>query len=83
MQHVAVLLDLHVAADRDRACPRHAAQVVASEVDEHHVFGALLRIALELFGEQGVLACIGAARPRSGDRVGRDLVALDLEEQLG
>ena len=57
-------------------------EVVAPEVDEHHVLGALLRVALELLGEQRVLARVGAARPRAGDRVGRQPVALDLEEQL-
>ena len=62
--------------------PRDPAEVVAAEVDEHHVLGALLRVALELLGEQRVLAGVGAARPRAGDRVGRQLVALDLEEQL-
>ena len=62
---------------------RDPAQVVAPEVDEHHVLGALLRIALELLGEQGVLAGVGAARPGAGDRVGRQPVALDLEQQLG
>ena len=39
-------------------------------------------IALELLGEQRVLAGVGAARPRAGDRVGRQPVALDLEQQL-
>ena len=57
-------------------------EVVAAEVDEHHVLGALLGVALELVGEQRVLAGVGAARPRAGDRVGRQPVALDLEQQL-
>ena len=62
--------------------PGHAAQVVAPEVDEHHVLGALLRVALELLGEERVLAGVGAARAGAGDRVGREPVALDLEQQL-
>jgi hypothetical protein len=61
---------------------RHAAKVVAPEVDQHHVFGALLRVALELLGEDGVFALIGPARSGAGDGVGRQLVPLDLEEQL-
>ena len=69
--------------DRDRAGARDPAEVVAAEVDEHDVLGPLLRVALELLGEQRVLAGVGAARPRAGDRVGREPVALDLEEQLG
>ena len=47
------------------------------------MLGALLRIALELLGEQRVLAGVGAARPGAGDRVGRQPVALDLEQELG
>jgi len=46
------------------------------------VLRSLLRIALELLGEELVLALVGAARPRAGDRVGRQAVALDLEEKL-
>ena len=57
-------------------------EVVAPEVDEHHVLGALLRVALELLGEELVLRGRGATRARAGDRVGRQLVALDLEQQL-
>ena len=61
---------------------RDPAEVVAPEVDEHHVLGALLRIALELLGQQRVLLRVDAARSGPGDRVGRQPVALDLEQQL-
>ena len=60
----------------------HPAEVVAAEIDEHHVLGALLRVLLELLGQDLVLAGVGAARPRAGDRVGGQLVALGLEQQL-
>ena len=70
---VAEALDLQVAADLDAARARDAAQVVACQVDEHHVLGALLAI-----GEQGpwreliVGSGRGAARPRAGDGVGQE-----------
>ena len=83
MEDVAVALDLHVLAHGDGPGPGDPPDVVAPEVDEHHVLGPLLRVALELLGEQRVLAGVCAARPRPGDRVGREPVALDLEEQLG
>ncbi len=83
VEDVAVALDLHVLADGDRPGARHAPEVVAPEVDEHHVLGPLLRVALELLGQERVLAGVGATRPGAGDRVGRQAVALDLEEQLG
>ena len=83
VEHVAVALDLHVLADGDRPRTSDAAKVVAAEVDQHHVLGSLLRIGLELLGEERVLAGVRPARPRAGDRVGRQAIALDLEEQLG
>ena len=79
---MAVALDLHVLADRDGARPGDAAQVVAPEVDEHDVLGPLLRVALELLRQERVLARVRAARASAGDRVGRQPVALDLEEEL-
>ena len=82
MEDVAVALDLHVLADGHGPRPRDPAEVVAAEVDEHHVLGSLLGVALELLGEQGVLAIVRAARTGPGDRVGGELVALDLEQQL-
>ena len=82
MEHVAVLLDFHVLADGDGARPRHPTEVVPAEIDEHDVLGPLLWVTLELLGEEPILALVGAAGPGAGDRVGRQLVALDLEEEL-
>ena len=62
--------------------PRDAAEVVAAEVHEHHVLGALLGVAAQLVGEPVVVGRRRAARPRAGDRVRRHAVADDLEQQL-
>src|SRR4029079_10048954 len=83
VEHVAVALDLHVLADRHGPRTRDPAQVVPTEVDEHDVLGTLLRVGLELLGEQRVLAGVGASWPRARDRMGRQPVALDLEQELG
>ena len=45
------------------------AEVVAAEVDEHHVLGALLRVGEQLGGQRGVLLGRRAARHRAGRRV--------------
>ena len=82
MEDVAVALDLHVLADRDGPGPGHAPQVVAAQIDQHDVLGPLLRVLLELFGQPRVLPRIGTAWARARDRVGRQPVALHLEEQL-
>ncbi len=83
VEDVAVALHLHVLGDPHRARPGDTPEVVAPKVDEHHVLGALLRIGLELLGEELVFPCVGAARAGSGDRVRRHPLALDLQEQLG
>lgn len=44
MEEVAVGLDDHEVVDRHRAGHRDAAHVVAAEVDEHDVLGALLGV---------------------------------------
>ena len=82
MEDVAVALDVHVLRDGHGPGPRDAAQVVAPEVDEHHVLGALLRVALELLGEDLRPRRRGATGAGAGNRVGRQLVAIDLEEEL-
>ena len=63
--------------------PRHAAEVVAAEVDEHHVLGALLGVALELVGDALVVSVVDPAWPRAGDGMGRHPVALDLRSSSG
>ena len=71
VQDVAVALDVHVLRHGHGARPRDAPEVVAAEVDEHHVLGALLRVALELLGEELVLGRRRATRAGAGDRVRR------------
>ena len=68
---VAVPLDAHEVDDLDGARHADPAEVVAGQVDEHHVLGALLRVGEQLLGERGVLLRRGAARPGAGDRVQR------------
>ena len=83
VQDVAVALDLHVLGHAYRAGPADPTEVVAAEVDQHHVLGLLLRVPLELLGQDLVLGRGCAARPCPGDRVGRQTVALGLEQELG
>ena len=67
VHHVRVALDFHVAHDAHAAHARDAAHVVASEVDEHHVLGALFLVGEELALERRVFFGRGAAAARSGD----------------
>jgi hypothetical protein len=82
VHHVAVVLDGHEALDRHRAVFAHPPQVVAPEVDEHDVLGALLLVGEQLGGQSRVLLEVRAARARAGDRPGRDPAARDGDERL-
>jgi hypothetical protein len=65
---VRVALDHHQVAHRHAARPADATEVVAAQVDQHHVLGPLLGIG-EQFGLQGlVLHLIPAAGSGAGDR---------------
>ena len=77
VRHVREALGLEEARDAHRPRPAHAREVVAPEVDEHHVLGAVL-----LGGEQPLGVAL-AGRRRAGDRVQRRRAALALDERLG
>ncbi len=77
-----VALDAHEVDHRDRARRAHAAEVVAGEVDEHHVLGALLDVLAQLLGEGGVLLGGRPAPPRPGDRVQDAVLAVDRDQCL-
>ena len=59
------------------------ADVVAPEVDEHDVLGALLLVGAQVGLQFRVLPGGVAARSRAGYRVGSDPAVLDLYQQLG
>ena len=72
---VAVGLDRHERVDVHRPVLAHPPEVVASEVDEHDVLGALLLVGQQTLGDHRVLGGVGAARARPGDGPRRDVVA--------
>ena len=68
MHHVRIALDEHQPLDLDRAVFANAAQVVATEIDEHDVLGAFLGIGEKLRFEFAVFFFVAPARPRAGQR---------------
>ena len=56
VHHVRIALDHHLLGHAHAAGLRDAADVVAAEVDQHHVLGALLRVGQQLGGERRVFA---------------------------
>ena len=69
---------------RTRAVVAHAAEIVAPEVDEHDVLGALFLVALELLGQAQILVvvlprgrvpaigCVSARRPSTRTSISGD-----------
>ena len=66
----------------DRAVFADPSEVVPSQIDEHDVLGALLLVALQLFGEPEVFLVVRAARARAGDRMRFHAPSLDTHEHF-
>ena len=77
-----VLLDRHQVGHAHRPVLGDSAHVVAAEVDEHQVLGALLLIGDELGAHRLVLFGRSAAPPRPGDRTHGHLPTADAHEKL-
>ena len=75
-------LRLHQPLDLHRADARHAANVVAPQIDQHGVLGAFLRVGAELLLEAEVLFLRRASTAGAGDGPHGHLGPFDLDEQL-
>ena len=72
------------ARDADAPRPADAPEVVAQDVDDHHVLGAVLGARQQLARERAIGRGVAAARAGALDRVGRhDALAVDRQERLG
>ena len=60
-------LEAHELRHANRSVFAHTTDIVPAEIDEHHVFGAFLLVAFQLFRQPHVLFLVAAARPRAGD----------------
>ncbi len=69
---------------RDAHCPRNRdpPHVVSPEINQHHVFGALLGIGLQLGLQGGVGLGRRAARLSSGDGAQLDLVSIQADQHF-
>ena len=74
VHHVRVAFDGERLGHLDAAGLGDAADVVARQVDQHHMLGALLRVGLQLGFERQVLGGRGAARARARERPDRHLL---------
>ncbi len=72
MHHLAVALDEELVGDLDRADLGDAADIVAAEIEQHQMLGALLGIGQQFRFERLILVRRRAARPGAGDRADGD-----------
>ena len=83
MLHVRVALDREEVAHSNGAVARHASHVVATQVHEHHVLGALFLVGEQDLRQRVVLGWRLSAGPRPSDRPHRYLAVLHPHEHLG
>ena len=76
-------LDREQFGHRDAGGRGDARQVVAEQIDDHQIFGALLGIVAEHRGERAILVRRSAAPRRALHRLGGQLHAVEREEQFG
>ena len=69
MHDVRIVLHLHEAGHLHGTDASDAADVVAPEVCQHQVFGALLLVRQQLALKVGIFRPVAPARPRARDRV--------------
>src|SRR5690606_16856188 len=82
MMDVREALDVEQLLDGDAAGFADLAEIVAQEIDDHHVLRAILRARAKLGRERRVAHGIRGARPRALDRLRLDVPAGDPEEAL-
>ncbi len=82
MHDMAVALDHHLLGNLDRADLGDAADIVAREIQEHQMLGALLGIGEQLRGELGVLGRGRAAPARAGERADGDFAVAQAHQHF-
>ncbi len=83
MHHVAVALDRAIGLHVHAAGARHATEVVARQIHQHHMFGIFLGIGAQLRFVTLIFNRIGAARPGAGDGPQLGLSGVELHQRLG
>lgn len=65
---VTVTLDAQELGDRDASGQADAAEIVAHQIDQHHVFGALLGMGSKLTHQAGIFRGILGTSSGAGNR---------------
>ena len=83
MHDVRIALDLHVLGDLDAAGDGDAAGVVAPEIEQLQMLGALFRVGQQFVGQAHVVFARQPARAGAGNRPQGDVVAFEPDQYLG
>ncbi len=83
VHHVAVFLDAAIRLHVHAARGGHTTQVVAREIDEHHVLRILFRIGEQSRLTLGVDLLVRRARQRAGDGAQLRMSLIELHERFG
>ena len=79
---VTVALDRAIGIDAHAARGRDPAEIVARQIDQHHVLGIFLGIGEQLDLEPLVERRSSCARPRAGDRTQLRFASVELDQRL-
>ena len=82
MHDVGIALDGHELVHLHRAHPGHPAHVVAPEVHQHDVLGALLRVGQQILLQLPLFLRVAAPGPGAGDGPKLDVLAGEADEDL-
>ena len=82
VHHLAVEFEDELVGDLDAADPRHPADIVAAEIEQHQVFGALLLVLEQFLGKRFVLSRRGTAASRAGNGSDGDLAITDPDQNF-
>src|SRR5680860_1817153 len=83
VHHLTVIFQEEAVGDAHAADLRHAPDIVAAEIEQHQMLGALLGVGEQLLGERFVFVRRGTARPRAGDGPDGDLALAYAHQNLG
>ena len=82
VHHMAVALNLHLLTHLHRTVGGDTPYIIAPEIDQHHVLGALFLILKQIGGQALILLSGGAARAGAGNRPHRDVAIFHPHQEL-
>src|SRR5205085_1140405 len=82
MLHVRIALDSHQIVDLHRSIIRNTSKIVSTEIDEHHMFGNLFFVRLQILTQQQIFRLSRAAFSRAGNRAIVEPLPMTTNEHL-